>query len=205
MRLFHRYMSLYGRVVSWLPFPIVRVHCDAGAGDNGPGPFIFVCNHRSAVDAFLMSYIPYEFVQVVNIWPFRIPVLGVYAKLAGYLNINVISHETFFQQSLQLLKDGVSIIFFPEGTRSVNREMGNFHSAAFRLSLQAKVPVVPFCISGTEQILPKGSRLLRPGVVRLHMLPAIKWKDVKDLNAYSFKNMVRGIIHNELAVMEQTG
>ena len=202
MRLIRRYMCLYGRVVTWLPFPLVRVCYEACEQNKGQGPFIFVCNHRSAVDPFLMSYLPYEAVQVVNVWPFRIPVFGAYARLAGYLNINLMPYEEFLKESLGLLKDGASMIFFPEGTRSVGREMGNFRGAAFRLSLESKTPIVPICISGTEEVMPKGMRLLRPGKIRLRTLPAIQWKDVRDLSAYSFKNMVRQIISNELAVME---
>ena len=81
--------------------------------------------------------------------------------------------------------------------------MNNFHSAAFRLSLQSKVPVVPVCISGTEQVLPKGSRLLRPGTINVRMLPAIDWEDVNDLNAFSYKNVAHRIIHSELKTMDQ--
>ncbi len=204
MRLFRRFISLYGRVVVRLPFPFIKVYYSPGNENDSPGPFIFVCNHRSVADAFLISCLPFEVVQVVDMWPFHIPVLGRYAKLAGYLNIKAISHEEFLEEALQLLKGGTSIVFFPEGTRSVNREIGTFHSTAFRLALQSQAPVIPICLSGTEQVLPKGSRMLSPGKIRVKGLSAINWQAVKDLSAYSFKNMVRGIIHDELAVMEQT-
>ena len=79
---------------------------------------------------------------------------------AGYLNINIMAPELFFEKALQLLRDGVSIIFFPEGTRSAGREMGHFHGAAFKLALQSRAPIVPLCISGNENIPPRGSLLL---------------------------------------------
>ncbi len=202
MKRFRRTISWYGRGITLIPFPLIKVFYEDHSKINHQEPFIFVCNHRAASDAFLMSVLPHEAVQVVNIWPFRIPVLGLYARLAGYLNINKMPPELFSEKALKLLSKNVSIIFFPEGTRSTNREMGNFHGSAFRLALQAKVPIVPLCISGNENTPPKGSLLMRPGTIRVRRLTAIPWKDYKELNVFSLKNKVREIISKELSLME---
>jgi 1-acyl-sn-glycerol-3-phosphate acyltransferase len=110
--------------------------------------------------------------------------------------------DLFFEQAVILLKEKVSIIFFPEGTRSGGKQMGNFHGSAFRLALKSKAPIVPLCISGNENIPPKGSLLLRPGTIRVRRLPAITWAEYKDLTVFSLKNKVREIISNELQLME---
>jgi len=149
-----------------------------------------------------MCVLPHECVQIVNVWPFRIPVLGLYAKFSGYLNIRMMSHESFMAQATKLLSEGVSIIFFPEGTRSASRTMGNFHGAAFRLALESGATVVPICITGNENIPPQGSLLLRPGTIRVRRLPSIAWDEYKDLNAFAFKNRVWHTIDEELSVME---
>jgi 1-acyl-sn-glycerol-3-phosphate acyltransferase len=141
-------------------------------------------------------------VQIVNVWPFRIPVLGLYAKFAGYLNIRMMSQEQFLKKAGALLSQGVSIVFFPEGTRSASRTMGSFHGAAFRLALASKASVVPLCISGNENIPPKGSLLLRTGSIRVRRLTAITWDEYRELNAYAFKNRVWKIIDRELSLME---
>jgi 1-acyl-sn-glycerol-3-phosphate acyltransferase len=101
-----------------------------------------------------------------------------------------------------LLAEGVSIIFFPEGTRSGSREMGPFHGTAFRLALRSKSPIVPLCIVGNENIPPKGSFLFRPGTVRVRRLPAICWEEYRHFNVFAFKNRVRAIIESELSLME---
>ena len=202
MKRFRRAISWYGKLITAIPYPFIRLRYE-DRSKNGPGePYIFVSNHRSASDAFLMCVLPHECVQIVNIWPFRIPVLGLYARLSGYLNIRSMSHEQFMSKAKELLSNGVSIIFFPEGTRSASRTMGSFHGAAFRLALESKAAVVPLCIAGNEHIPPKGSLLLRPGTIRVRRLPAIAWDDYKDLNAFTFKNRVWHIIENELSVME---
>lgn len=202
MKRFRRAISWYGRVITSVPFPFIKLRYEDRSKNGLPGPYVFVCNHRAASDAFLMCVLPHEAVQVVNIWPFRIPVLGFYARWAGYLNINMMAPELFFKDAMQLLMDGVSIIFFPEGTRSAGREMGHFHGAAFKLALQSGVPIVPLCISGNENIPPRGSLLLNPGTIRVRRLPAIPWIEYKDSNAFLLKNRVRELIGKELDLME---
>lgn len=202
MKRFRRSISWYGRGVTLLTFPLIKVRYENHSKNNSQEPYIFVCNHRAASDAFLMSVLPHEAVQVVNTWPFRIPVLGFFARLAGYLNIKNMPHELFLEEALKLLGEKVSIIFFPEGTRSGDKKIGNFHGSAFRLALQAKVAIVPLCISGNENIPPRGSLLMRPGTIRVRRLPAIAWQDYKDLNIFSLKNKVREIISEELSLME---
>ncbi|HEY6011367.1 MAG TPA: lysophospholipid acyltransferase family protein [Nitrospirota bacterium] len=202
MNLFRRAISWYGIIITSIPYPFIRLRYENREQRDPGGPYIFVSNHRAASDAFLMCVLPHVCVQIVNVWPFRIPVLGLYAKFSGYLNIRMMTHEQFLEKAMNLMSDGVSIIFFPEGTRSAGRTMGNFHGAAFRLALESKAPVVPICISGNESIPPKGSLLLHPGTIRVRRLPAITWDEYKDLNAFTFKNRVRHLIEHELAVME---
>ena len=163
MKRFRRAISWYGKIIAAMPYPFIRLRYEDRGKSGAEGPCIFVCNHRAASDAFLMCVLPNECVQIVNVWPFRIPVLGLYAKFSGYLNIRMMSHEQFMGKAKNLLSEGVSIIFFPEGTRSASRTMGNFHGAAFRLALESKAAVVPLCISGNEDIPPKGSLLSASG------------------------------------------
>jgi 1-acyl-sn-glycerol-3-phosphate acyltransferase len=203
MKRFRRAISWYGKIITSIPYPFIKLRYEDRGKNGAEEPFIFVCNHRAASDAFLMCVLPHEVVQIVNIWPFKIPVLGLYAKLSGYLNIRMMSHEQFIAQATKLLTDRVSIIFFPEGTRSTSRTMGSFHGAAFRLALESKAAVVPLCITGNENIPPKGSLLLRPGTIRVRRLQAIPWDEYKDLTAFAFKNRVWHIIDKELSVMEK--
>ena len=204
MKRFRRAISWYGKLITAIPYPFIRLRYENRAKNDPGEPYIFVSNHRSASDAFLMCVLPHEAIQIVNVWPFRIPVLGLYARFSGYLNIRMMSSELFMEKATTLLSEGVSIIFFPEGTRSASRTMGSFHGAAFRLALHSKASVVPLCISGNENIPPKGSLLLRPGTIRVRRLPAITWDEYKDLTAFAFKNRVWKIIDHELSTMESS-
>ncbi len=202
MKRFRRCISWWGRGITLIPFPFIKIRYEDHSKGDADEPYIFVCNHRSASDAFLMSVLPHEAVQVVNIWPFRIPVLGFFARRAGYLNIRRMQPEDFFEKAAGLLGERISIIFFPEGTRQAGAKPGHFHGAAFRLALKSRAPIVPLCISGNENIPPRGSLLLRPGTIRIRRLPAITWTDYKEMTIFSLKNRVREIIGNELSLME---
>lgn len=202
MKRFRRAISRYGRVVLAIASPFARLRYHTPSTVDPDEAYIFVCNHRSASDAYLMGVLPHELVQVVNVWPFRIPVLGIYAKWAGYLNIRMMPNEQFMEKAARLLREGVSVVFFPEGTRSVTREMGSFHGSAFRLALATRAPIVPLCISGSEMVPPKGSPLLHPGTVTINRLPAITWEQYSKLTPFALKNRVWKIMDQELARME---
>jgi 1-acyl-sn-glycerol-3-phosphate acyltransferase len=195
------FIKVYGAAMMACGGWLLRVKGEQ-CGGKPPSPCIYVCNHRSAVDAFTMARLPNEIIQIVNIWPFKLPVLGFFAKVAGYLSIREMEPQAFTKRASGLLDQGVSIAAFPEGTRSEGREMGPFHGALFRLALDTGIPVVPVCLSGTETVMPKGARFLRPGLIRVRSLAPITKDAYQDLTPFKFKNMVRDILSRELDQME---
>lgn len=206
MKKFRRAISLYGIIIiKVLPYPFVKIIYKDLDKTKTASPFIFVCNHRAASDPFLLACFPYEIVQVVNIWPFKLPVLGIMAKLAGYLSIREMTFESFSEKVADLLNNGVSIATFPEGTRSADGSLGQFHSSIFRVALQTGNPVVPVCITGNEKIPARGTLLLRPGTIKIHRLPPITYNEYRGFTPYKLKNMVRKLIADEIEVMEGKG
>lgn len=192
-------------IIRVIPFPFVRIKYKDSFKNGISGPYIFVSNHRAASDAFLIAQpcMPIECIQVVNIWPFKVPILGPLARLAGYLSVNQMSFEEFAQKTSKLLRQGISIIVFPEGSRSGSKNMKQFYSSIFRIALKTKHPIVPVCISGNEHIPSRGSFLLRPGTIRIHKLPAVQWRDYQHLTPFVLKNRIRNAIAQELANQEE--
>jgi 1-acyl-sn-glycerol-3-phosphate acyltransferase len=203
LRRLRRVMSWYGWVIiRVLPWPLIRVRYEDLEPGRGQG-CIVVCNHRSSSDAFLMAVLPFECTQVVNLWPFRLPLLGFVARLADYLSIRGLPFEEFVARAIAQLRDGVCVIGFPEGTRSGGRGMGPFHSALFRVALRARAPIVPLCISGNERTPPRGSLLLRPSVVRIRKLRALEWPQYRELTPFQLKNRVHDMMTAELDKMDR--
>lgn len=196
-------IRIYGFIiVRVLTFPFVRVErVRKESGDLRRG-CVYVCNHRASSDAFLMESLNHELIQVVNNWPFKIPVLGWIARVAGYLSIRSMPFELFLKESCKRLQEGVSVVAFPEGSRSADSTVHQFNGAVFRVAQQAGVPIVPVCLSGNQDIPPKGSGLLNPGVIKIHILPALEWETFKDMSPFKLKNHVRQILQNEIDRLE---
>jgi len=203
MRKFRLLIKTYGRVTMSLPYPFVKFRYEDASGEQ-TGACIYVCNHRSAADPFMMALLPLELVQVVNDWPFRLPVLGVFARWAGYLSVKEMPIEEFLERGKQLLEEGCCIVAFPEGTRSVDRTMGQFHGATFRLAQLTGAPIVPVCLSGSERCPPKGTLALQPGQVRVRRLPMLAHDEYRELSPFQLKNLVRDRIAAGLEQMEGT-
>jgi 1-acyl-sn-glycerol-3-phosphate acyltransferase len=195
--LVRRTISNYGAMIVKCAWPWVKVRY-VDRAEEDVGPFVFVANHRSFSDGFLMSCLPFECVQVVNIWPFKMPLLGIVAKIAGYLSIRQMEFDEFVRKGSVLLSEGVSIIAFPEGTRSGTTIMGPFHSSAFRLAQQAGASIVPLAITGNENIPRRGTALMRPGRIVMSKLPAITAEQYRGMSAFELKSLVRERIQQHI-------
>ncbi|MBF0384396.1 MAG: 1-acyl-sn-glycerol-3-phosphate acyltransferase [Candidatus Omnitrophica bacterium] len=194
----------YGRILIWvLPQPFLKVkYTNKSRQENKDLPCIVICNHRSSSDPFLMACLSFDLIQIVNKWPFRIPFLGWVARLSGYLSVNEMSFEEFRYRCGNILDQGVSVVAFPEGTRSGSRAMGQFRSATFRIALEKKVPIVPLCITGNEDKPLRGSFWLNPGTILIHKLPPVPYEEFKDFSPFKLKNYIRDIIERETKVMD---
>ena len=203
LRLTRWFIRGYGQSVVRLGFPWVRFRlrnrCDLPFGT----PCIYISNHQSIADIFLLAYLPMkEFVFLSNQWPFKVPVLGFFAWLGGFLNLEGSNPDEVFKRVERLVSDKVAIISFPEGTRSRTGALGVFHTTVFRLALQTRVPIVPVCLEGTFRTFPPKRVRIRPGRMQMHVLPAIHPDSFLSLSPYQLKQKVHGIIAGELAVME---
>ncbi len=198
MRRFRRMISWYGYgVIKGLARPAVRILYETHGRGRG-GARIFVANHLSSSDPFLMAVLPEEVVQVVNLWPFRLPVWGVFARWAGYLNIRAMSADAFQERAARLLAEGVSIVAFPEGTRAGDKPMGPFHSALFRLALATRTPLVPLCIHGNARTPARGSILLYPATISIRRLPEIPWERFRGHTPFQLKTHVHQQMQEEV-------
>jgi len=198
MRRFRRMIAWYGYgIVRGLARPVIRVVYESPARPPQTAK-IFVSNHVASSDPFLVSLLPEATVQVVNLWPFKLPVWGSYARWAGYLNVRAMTPEAFHEAGARVLAEGASIVAFPEGTRAGDRPMGPFHSAVFRLALATRTPLVPMCITGNARSPARGSLLLEPATVRVRCLPELAWEAFRDMSPFQLKTHVHRLIQQEV-------
>lgn len=167
-----RIIWFYGKGWVWLIARFVPFRMTMGDPQDYPQSCIVVANHLSFFDAFCLGTLPmYNLVFAVRSWPFKIPFYGPYMHRAKYLNTERMSYEDFLNQAKKRLNQQMTMIIFPEGTRSTNGELGRFHSGAFKLAIETGTPIVPVSISGTGAFLPKGKLWVKPHPITVTILP----------------------------------
>ena len=199
---FRRLISHYGAgIIHGLARPLGPVIYKA-APRNPACAKIIVSNHVASSDPFLVACLPEVVVQVVNVWPFKLPIWGVFARWSGYLNVKQMAPDDFLEACAALLREGTSIVAFPEGTRAGENPMSPFHGSLFRVALATQVPIVPMCIYGNARSPARGSLLLEPATVRVHCLPEVTWDVYQSMTPFQLKNHVRDLIQQEVERMK---
>lgn len=159
----------------WARFSIICSGCRVvlqGEENIPAGPAIYMPNHVSHFDVFaILGYLNVQFRWTVKKELFRIPLLGLGMRRAGYILIDRADHDKAMK-SMQLaaerIRSGTSIVIFPEGTRSCDGTINYpFKKGGFHLALDAGVPIVPISVKGTRAILPKHGIRVRPGTITL--------------------------------------
>lgn len=122
--------------------------------------YVAVSNHQSLADIVLMYKTKMQFKWVAKESLFKIPVLGWNMQLAKHIMLKrgeFSSIKRVYQEAADWLRNGVSVVFFPEGTRNDNSGIGEFQNGAFKLAIREKVSILPILIQGTRDAIPKGS------------------------------------------------
>lgn len=165
----HAIGGLWSRVV--LALAGVKVELAGVEKIPTDGPVIIVSNHQGAFDIpALQGHLPLQFRWVAKKSLFSIPVIGWSMKLAGYIGIDRDSAGKAYKSirdAAERIKGGTSVLIFPEGTRSYTGKMNSFKRGAFVLAARSGVPVLPVTVRGSNEVMARGSLLIRPGVIRL--------------------------------------
>jgi 1-acyl-sn-glycerol-3-phosphate acyltransferase len=132
--------------------------------------YVFFSNHQSALDIpILFAAIRRPLVFIAKKELFMIPIMGWGMKSMGHIVLdrsNPRKARAALSLAVKWLKEHtMSLVLFPEGTRSIDGKLGDFKQGSFALALEAGVPVVPVTIEKANERLPKKSILVRPGTV----------------------------------------
>jgi len=175
----HHVARAWGKCVLWMSGIRVKTH-----GFNPElrrHPCIYMSNHQSNFDIpVLYSGLPVQFRWLAKAELFRIPIFGQSMRSAGYISIDRSNRKSAFQSlamAAEMIRNGTSVMIFPEGTRSSDGELLPFKKGGFVLAVDAGVPIVPIRISGTHAIMPKGHLLISRGKVRIDVGEPIQSAD----------------------------
>ena len=171
----HRYLVRWARVsikLACLPITVSGLErLDASQ------TYVFMPNHASFLDILLVfAFVPHHFRIIVKEEFFSMPLLGLTVKSSGQIPLDR-KHPRkglkAIKQAADLLKKGISIVVFPEGTRSRDGRIHEFKTTLFVLPIRTRTAVVPIRIEGTFESLRRGSMLLRRFPTRVTFLDPI--------------------------------
>lgn len=172
-------------------------------------PQIFMANHQSDFDILIvLAHVPGQFRWLAKKELFRIPIFGQAMRAAGYIEIDRYNHEKAIQdleEAAKRIKDGKSVMSFPEGSRSRNRGIQPFKQGIFHLAIKSGVPVVPVSIIGSGEIMPKRSLKVTPGKVKLVIDKPIDVKKYSVDNRQELIDQVRKVITENYDYWRETG
>lgn len=160
------------RCWSWLILATtgVEVHVEGLERLESGRTYVFVANHQSIYDIpVLFASLPFQLRIIAKDALGRFPILGAHLKRTGHLLVNRRKPDraAVFAWASALTGKGLSLIVFPEGTRSRDGMVGVFKGGSFFPAMQAGLPVVPLSVVGSRHVMRKGELTTRPGHVTL--------------------------------------
>lgn len=195
--------TIYERAPRWWARAIlaasgIRVVLHGAERARTGEPRVFACNHVSWYDVLvLVAHLPrYSFVAKREL--FRVPVFGAAARAVGTIPIdrdNRMAAFHSYEEAAARIREGRSVVVFPEGTRGERYALRPFKKGPFVLAIAAGVPIVPTLVHGTREALPRGSLWLRAGRVDVHFLEPVATAGL----GYDARDALSARVHDRLA------
>lgn len=180
----HRGDAFYSgqkRIVKWFfrLYPFGRKRLINVRARAFPQPCVVVINHQSMLDILLAMLLPINARWIIKKWAAKIPLMGELNNLARHIVVEDAdeadpNRPRGFETALEWLKKGVSVVVFPEGSRSPDGRMRRLKNGAFMLAVDANVPIVPVVMHGTGACVRKGSPAVNPPDLVVQVLAPVE-------------------------------
>jgi 1-acyl-sn-glycerol-3-phosphate acyltransferase len=172
------YLHAYARFWARVSLLLAGVRLTVAGHEHLPEcAVIYMPNHQSNFDILaLHAGLPVQFRWLAKEELFRIPLFGFAMRRTGYIAINRSDRKQAIQsmaEAARRISEGTSVIVFPEGTRSPDGALLPFKKGGFMLAIDAGAPIVPVAIRGSHDVMPKHSRWIRGGHIRVTIFPAV--------------------------------
>lgn len=191
---------IWARVFCWLSLVRVRVH---GREHIKSGrSYVFVANHQSAYDIFAVyGWLNHQFLWMMKKSLERIPLVGFSCRKCGHIFVDNSSRagvRQTMEDAEKRLAGGRSVVVFPEGTRTKDGHMNEFHRGAYLLAVNFALPVVPLSIDGAFDVLTPWAKLPSPGTITLTIHKPIEPVNGKHANTAKLMDDSRAAIASAL-------
>ena len=177
--------------------PLWKFSTSGTLPDDMRRPYVAVANHESFVDILLISHLPTEFKWLSKAEIMKIPVLGWMMRFARDIPLerrDTTSGRAALDQARERLDTHVSVMIFPEGTRSRTGQMRKFRAGAFKLAIEGQHPILPMAVHGTRDCLRKNDWRLGRARAEVRVLEPIPTEGLTEDDLPELRNQVRAAI-----------
>ncbi len=165
-------------------------------------PYLIIGNHQSLADIPVLSRLPWEMKWVVKASLFRIPIVGWMMRISKDIPVERGDRRSRAQvlvEARKRLRDHVSVLILPEGTRSLDGRVGKFSDSPFKFAIKERIPVLPVALDGTFSALPKKTWKFREkSFIHIHVFDPIR-TDNWTGSGSELRDYVRDMIVNKIA------
>ena len=162
--------------------------------------YVIVVNHQSMADIIIIYLTRMQFKWVAKESLFNVPFAGWCMSLAKHIKLergDFGSIKKVYREAAYWLQGGMSVLFFPEGTRSEDGKIKDFQNGAFKLAIKEGVPVLPIAIAGTGAAIPKGTWLFQTMIpATIKVLPSIDVSELGPADFTKLRDMARHAIES---------
>ena len=186
--------------------PLWHFETEGEAPENPRLPYVAVSNHESYADIFLISHFPWEMKWLSKDTMFRIPVMGWMMRMANDIPIVRGKRESVvsaMKGCRDRLGKRVSVMIFPEGTRSPDGDLLPFKDGAFKLAIEAGAPILPIAVAGTRDCMAKGSFAFRRARAKARVLPPIPTTGLTNQDVAGLRDRTRMLIDAERRTLQR--
>ena len=163
---------------------------------------IYMANHQSMFDIFtLLACLPVDFKFVLKKELMKIPFLGGAMRRAGYISIdreNPRNAVKSINEAAEKIKNGTSVLIFPEGTRSLDGRLQAFKKGGFHLAIKSRCNIVPVAIIDSHLVVPKGSLRIKKGTIKMSIGRPIPTTNYLKKEMNQLMELVRDALINEM-------
>jgi len=178
----HRWGTIWGR--SGLLLAGLKINIKGSEHIPHERSAVYIVNHQSNFDIpILYAGLPLQFRWMAKQELFDIPLFGLAMRRCGYIPIDRSDRRKAMhsmKEAAKQIRDGVSVIIFPEGTRTNDGQLQEFKKGGFLIGVKAQVPIVPVAIKGSYEVMSRNSRLIHAGPIEMEIFPAIETAGMKN-------------------------
>lgn len=200
-RIVHLYVARpWARSILWVCG--IKVRTEGRENLDARLPRIYMTNHQSYFDIFaLLAFLPVDFKFILKQELMKIPLLGFAMRRARYIGIEREDPRKAVQsiiKAAERIRNGASVVIFPEGTRSIDGKLQPFKRGGFNLALRSGCDIVPVTISDSYRIVPKGSLKINKGSFGIHIGKPISAKGYDKRNVTQLMELVRDAMLSQM-------